>query len=730
MYILKVLVEHPTHSLDTTFDYLSNEAVMPGCRVRIRFGYQNIVGYVDDVQETSKTKSKLEDEHGFKYQYIMEVIDQKPLLNQELRLLANTLSKLTLAPRIACLQAMLPTQLKPSTSNSVGIKKRIGVELINDIPAKTPKQNEIVEYIKNNPDTLVSNIPCTKSVLDNLVKQNIIKYKEVEVYRDPYDDDLIHQEMFSLTPNQSEVVLSIKAKINNYFTALIHGVTGSGKTEVYLNLSSYIISQNKTVLMLVPEISLTPMMVKAYKKRFGKQVAILHSKLSSGQRYDEYRRIINQEVKIVVGARSAVFAPLENIGLIILDEEHDASYKQDSTPRYNTIQIARIRGKNHNCPVILGSATPSLESYSRAKKGVYDYYELPNRINKRPLPKIDVINMADEIKHHNYSLFSNAMKQAIQERIDKNEQVILLLNKRGYSSYVRCLDCGEVVKCPHCDVTLTYHKHDHKLKCHYCEYQIPYTPECPKCHSHNLKLVGSGTQKIEEQITSMFNGAKVIRYDIDTTKNKSGHQKLLNSFENHEANILLGTQMIAKGLDFENVTFVGVLNADISLNVPDFRANERTFQLLEQVSGRSGRGGKEGTVMIQTYNPDHFVLKCVQKHDYIGFYNQEMKIRRLALYPPFIHLVSIIVQGKKEDEVISSARQIKDYLTNQLVNDKILGPANSSIYKMQDIYRQRIMIKFKDSKEIYPVLQTLSDHYNKKGRKVSVVCDFNPYSQV
>lgn len=374
---------------------------------------------------------------------------------------------------------------------------------------------------------------------------------------------------------------------------MIHGVTGSGKTEVYLHLSKHVINQGKTVLILVPEISLTPMMVNVFKHRFKNQVAILHSKLSPGERYDEYRRILNKDVKIVVGARSAVFAPLEKIGLIILDEEHDASYKQETKPRYQTIQIARIRGQYHNCPVVLGSATPSLESYSRALKGIYDLYELNNRINKFPLPKIELIDMADEIRHKNYSIFSTAMKAKIQDCIDKDEQIILFLNKRGYATYVRCLDCGEVIKCPHCDVTLTYHKHDNKLRCHYCEYQRDMFISCPNCNGHNLKFVGSGTQKIEEQINSIFNGAKVIRYDVDTTKQKDGHQKLLEKFERKEANILLGTQMIAKGLDFENVTFVGVLNADISLNIPDFRANERTFQLLEQVSGRSGRGKKK-----------------------------------------------------------------------------------------------------------------------------------------
>ena len=562
------------------------------------------------------------------------------------------------------------------------------------------------------------------------MEQQAVEIVNKEIYRDPYVDNQKKESEFPLTLDQQKVVNGIIAKIDIFHTSLIHGVTGSGKTEVYLHLSKHVINQGKTVLMLVPEISLTPMMVNIFKQRFGKQVAIIHSKLSPGERYDEYRRILNDEVKIVVGARSAVFAPLEKIGLIILDEEHDASYKQESKPRYQTIQIARLRGQYHHCPVILGSATPSLESYSRALKGIYDLYKLPKRINQFPLPEIELVDMAKEIRNKNYSLFSVAMKEKIQACLDNQEQIILLLNKRGYATYIRCLDCGEVIKCPHCDVTLTYHKHEHKLKCHYCEYQVDMLSNCPNCKGHNLKPVGIGTQKVEEQLEATFTKAKVIRYDVDTTKHKDGHLKLLDKFAKKEGNILLGTQMIAKGLDFENVTFVGVLNADISLNIPDFRANERTFQLLEQVSGRSGRGQKKGSVLIQTYNPEHFVLQCVKDHDYLRFFKEEMNFRKLAHYPPYVHLVSILIQGDDESMVVQCANQIKTYLHKQLNEVMILGPANSLIYRVHDIYRKRIMIKFTNSKEIYPVLKKMNDFYNKKGNKVHVVCDFNPYSQI
>lgn len=726
MYILKVLVEHPARSLDMTFDYLSLQYVLPGCRVKIKFGHQDIIGYVESTLETTKTKEELEYEKGFRFSYIQSVIDEKPLLNDELRELASYLAKLTLAPRISCLQCMLPPQLKPSSHHSVGIIYITCVEFIEDKILKTKKQQEALQYIKDHDHLPLKDYPFSKTLLDNIEKQKAIRYVKKEVYRDPYRQKEHIEKDHPLTTLQQKVVNEVLASYRHFQTFLLYGVTGSGKTEVYLHLSRFVIEQDKTVLMMVPEISLTPMMVNAFKSRFGKQVAILHSRLSLGERYDEYRRIAGQEVKIVVGARSAVFAPLENIGLIILDEEHDASYKQDNDPRYLTSQVAKIRGKYHQCPVILGSATPSLESYSRALKGIYQLCVLPQRINQNPLPSIELIDMMSEMKAGRYGILSYKMEKAIEQCLHRHEQVILLLNKRGYAHFVRCDDCGEVIKCPHCDVTLTYHKTTNSLKCHYCDYTQPFYATCPACHGTHLQKVGTGTQKVEEYLAKRFAPAKLIRYDVDSTRQKGGHEKLLSQFENHEADIMLGTQMIAKGLDFENVTFVGVINADLSLNIPDFRANERTFQLLEQVSGRSGRGQKKGTVMIQTYNPDHFVMQCVKTHDYRRFYTEEMKIRKLAKYPPYCHLISILIQGKNEQDVQKSALDIKTYLQNQLKNVIILGPANCTIYKINDTYRQRITLKMTEINNLYPVLQTMNDFYKK--RKVNVVCDFNPYT--
>ena len=728
MYIVKVLVEHPVHSLDTTFDYLSHEPLLKGIRVWIRFGYQKIIGYVESIEETVLSQEELEKQVGFHYQYIIDVIDEEPLLNEELQDLANQLSRMTLSPRISCLQAMLPTQLKPASHQAVGMKTQLCVEVIMDQSAKTVKQQECLSFLKKHPDIPLKEVPYSRALLKNLEKQGCIQIIEKEVYRQPFS--MTHQaKHIQLTVQQQKVVdgiLSHQGKV-----ALLHGVTGSGKTEVYLTLAAHYLKNNQAVMMLVPEISLTPMMVEVFRERFGDQVAILHSRLSQGEKYDEYRRIKRQEVKIVVGARSAVFAPLENIGIIILDEEPDPSYKQESKPRYLTSQIAKIRAKTHHASVVLGSATPSLESYARALKGIYDLYELPDRINQKPLPHVEIVDMIQQTRQHNYSLFSIPMKQSIQTTIDKGEQVILLLNKRGYATYVQCQDCGEVLKCPHCDVTLTDHRSEHKLKCHYCEYMIDYPRVCPHCGSTHFKSIGYGTQKIEEEIEKLFHGAKVLRYDVDTTRQKNGHLKLLEKFRNKEANILLGTQMIAKGLDFEDVTFVGVLNADLSLNVPDFRASERTFQLLCQVSGRSGRGQKQGHVIIQTYNPDHYAITCAAKHDYVSFFHQEMKYRQVAKYPPYCHMVSILIQSKQEKWIHQVAMDVKNYLQTHSHQTIILGPAKSTIYKMQDIYRERILVKFLNSKDIYEALNNINDYYNKQQKgKVRIVCDFNPYSQI
>ena len=578
----------------------------------------------------------------------------------------------------------------------------------------------------NQGEMFLKDIPYSRSVISSLENQGLIEIYNKEVQRNPYTgNDLKVNNEITLTPLQESVVRGILQ--TSHTISLIHGVTGSGKTEVYIALTKKMLEKNKTVLMLVPEISLTPMMERIFKERFHDEVAIIHSRLSQGGKYDEYRRIKKGEARIVVGARSAIFAPVENLGLIIMDEEHDMSYKQDNTPRYHTLSIAKMRAEKNNAKIVLGSATPSVETYARAQKGIYGLFEMKERINGKPLPYCEVVDMGNEARQGNYSLLSQRMQQRLEETLNKGEQAMILLNKRGYASFIKCESCGEPIRCPHCDVTLTYHKAENRLKCHLCEYFTSVPQVCPECGSTHLKKIGYGTQKIEEELEKKYPAARIIRFDFDTTRNKNTHLKLLKDFEEHKADIMLGTQMIAKGLDFSNVTFVGVLMADLSLMVPDFRASERTFQLLCQVAGRSGRGDKQGTVMIQTFNPEHYAIKAAVKQDYEAFFKEEMLFRKKAKYPPFCHLVSVIVQSRTPKNVHLTALDISKYLKEHLEKVRIIGPQPA--FKMQDIYRERILIKYIESKPIYEQLSIIDDYYNRTRKGgVIVACDFNPYS--
>lgn len=729
MYIVSVLVEHPVHSLDTTFSYLSKVEVKTGVRVSITFNRRKIVGYVTGCEYTLLSKEELEERDGFKYQFISKVIDDEPLLNDELIQLAERMAEMTLSPRISCLQTMLPQTLKPSTHKDVGIKHKKAIRILKQGTPKTKKQAECLEFLNKEDVHFLGDLPYSRVLLNGLIDQGFVEIYDQEIRRDPYigENYLKVKTNIALTPSQQAVVDGITSKEERI--SLIHGVTGSGKTEVYLALTREILKKHLNVIMLVPEISLTPVMVKHFKSRFHADVAILHSRLSQGEKYDEYRRIRSGEVRIVVGARSAIFAPLDHIGMIIMDEEHDTSYKQENTPRYHTLQIAKMRASYHHARIVLGSATPLLESYARAKRGIYDLYEMPERINKHPLPKVEIVDMSDESRQGRYSLMSAKMVDRLQKTIDKGEQAIVLLNKRGYASFVKCGDCQEVIRCPHCDVTLTYHKKDDRLKCHYCDFTMKMPHKCPHCDSTNLKKIGYGTQRIEEEIENKIENSKVMRFDYDTTRRKNEHLRMLEAFQNKEANVLLGTQMIAKGLDFENVTFVGVLMADLTLTLPDYRSGERTYELLCQVAGRSGRGAKQGTVLIQTYNPDHYAITSAAKQDYELFYKQEMAYRKIANYPPFIHIVAINIRSPKEDQCEQAAMHIKKYLEEHLKDVRIIGPSPSTIFKMQDHYREHILIKYKDAVPVYRALKAVIDYYSRSTRgKVSVSCDFNPYS--
>lgn len=714
--VVNVLVEISHKNIDKTFDYLVpshlEEKIKIGKRVTVPFGHQTLEGFILGTNDTEYENLK----------EIIDVVDEDIVLTEELLELGKYVSNTTLSTLISAYQIMLPKALKAQNGTKINKKIVKYIELNNEeLNIKlNEKQQNIYNIVKDKKRVKKEELnKISLSSTNTLIKKNILKELEIEEYR--LDEEIELVEKYPLTLDQQRVVDDI-INDNENSTFLIHGVTGSGKTEVYMEIIEKMKEQNKTSIVLVPEISLTPQIVNRFRKRFGKTIAILHSRLSEGEKYDEYRKISRGEVDIVIGARSAVFAPFKDIGTIIIDEEHSQSYKQESHPKYNAIDVAIERSKYHHAKVILGSATPSLESYARAKKGVYKLLELKNRVNNRPLPKVEIIDMNKEKNKTSY--FSKALTDEIRNRLSKQEQIILLLNRRGYASFVTCSNCGYVEKCPNCDITLTYHKSSNTLRCHYCGYGNKRIDTCPECKEQAIKELGVGTEKVEEEISTLFN-CRTIRMDFDTTSTKGAHEKIIEKFKNHEYDILLGTQMIAKGLDFENVTLVGVINSDTSLMIPNFRSSEYTFQLLSQVAGRSGRGTKEGSVIIQTHNPDHYAIELSKTHDYIAFYNQEMKIRRELSYSPYFYMTSIKIISKDYDKAKDESTKVGSFLKDKLKDSIILGPTVCSVFKMNNLYRFNIIIKYKKEDNLYKTLNYLQEHY-KNINNVDIDIDFNP----
>ena len=528
--------------------------------------------------------------------------------------------------------------------------------------------------------------------------------------------------MYELNKFQKDALYKIEESKKD--VVLLNGITGSGKTEIYMHLIDKEIKKGKQAIMLVPEISLTPQIISRFKKHFSSTIAIFHSGLSNSEKYDEYRKILNNEAKIVIGARSAIFVPFKNIGIIIIDEEHSSTYKQDHNPKYNAIDVAIERGKYHNAKILLGSATPRIETYARSEKGYYDLVKLEKRANNAKLPKVDIIDMKDEMKTGN-NIFSRKLLENIKDRLKKNEQIMLLLNRRGYSNYLMCNNCGEVLKCPNCDITLTYHKTSNINRCHYCGYADKKYEKCPKCKEGKLKSFGIGTEKIEEEIKKIFKDVKVLRMDIDTTTRKGSHEKIINSFMNHEADILVGTQMISKGLDFPLVTLVGVINADTILNLPDFRASEKTYELISQVSGRAGRSEKEGMVIIQTFNPDNYSINYAKYHDYNGFYKEELKIRKKLRYPPYFFISLIKVGGKEFNFTYEEAKKISSYIKRYISKDMtVLGPSIGSVSKINNIYYFEIITKYRNKIKMREILNNIYE-LEENNNKIKIDIDIN-----
>jgi primosomal protein N' (replication factor Y) (superfamily II helicase) len=606
------------------------------------------------------------------------------------------------------------------------------------INTRAGKQKDVIDFFihRHKPielRTLISELKISSQTVSALVDKKILIEKELEVYRDPYQDRQFKQTYpLPLTEGQQRVILPIQQSIlsDKHHVFLLYGVTGSGKTEVYLQSIQTVLEKGKEAIVLVPEISLTPQMVHRFKGRFGDKVAVLHSGLSAGEKYDEWRKIQRKEVSVVVGARSAVFAPFENIGIIIIDEEHETSYKQEENPRYHARDVAIQRAGHFQCPVVLGSATPSLESFARANKKVYQLLSLPTRMNNQALPAVEIIDMRDELRSGNRSMFSSILFEKMKDRLEKKQQIVLFLNKRGHSSFIMCRDCGYVVNCPHCDISLTYHQSQQKMKCHYCGHEEYVPKQCPECKSEHIRYFGTGTQKVEEELGKVLPEARVIRMDVDTTSRKGSHEKLLEAFQNGKADILLGTQMIAKGLDFPNITLVGVLTADTMLHLPDFRSSEKTFQLLTQVSGRAGRHELPGEVIIQTYSPEHYSVELSGKQDYDQFYQYEMMVRKTHRYPPFYYLSLITITHEELMKVVSITEKITKYLRSKLSNNAIvLGPVASPIPKINNRYRYQCLIKYKQEPELSNALKIILDQYQQEmaSSGLQITVDLNPY---
>lgn len=718
--IIGVLVELSNKNIDRVFDYSVPDCFLDkiklGIRVKVPFGKMELEGFVVEVKDSSDIEVK----------DILDVIDDEAILNSELLELGKKMQEDTLATLISCYQIMLPKALKAKNGQVINKKFDTYYYLNKDIVCYgklSTSQEKIINLCMEKEFVLRKElVDISLSSLNTLIKKNILLEKKLEHYRLSYNEKIEPKK--ELTNDQKSVVDEVLAN-TGYFPYLLFGVTGSGKTEVYMELIEDALNKGKTSIVLVPEISLTPQMVLRFQKRFGDNIAAIHSALSDGEKYDEWRRIVKGEAKIVIGARSAIFAPLNNIGMIIIDEEHSDSYKQDdSNPRYNAKDIALLRGKYHNCPVIMGSATPSLEVFARAKKGVFKLLELPNRINGKSLPHINIVDMNEMIsktKGH----FSPVLLEAISARLLKNEQIILLLNRRGYSSFVTCKNCGYTFKCPNCDITLTYHKSSRTLRCHYCGYGTKVYDTCPECHEKSINDLGVGTEKVEEELNKLFPESKILRMDFDTTSRKGMHEKMIKAFKNHEYDILLGTQIVSKGLDFDNVTLVGVINADTSLNIPDFRSSETTFSLLAQVAGRAGRSDKEGEVIIQTFNPEHYAIQYTKKHDYLGFYNREMSIRRELKYPPYYYICYVKISGKDNKYIYEESLKITKLFHNKLINMIILGPSPCTIFKLNNIYRYGIILKYKKDEDLREVLNKVIEHY-KDNRNIKIDVNFNP----
>ena len=736
----EIIINSNARALNRIFDYIVptnlEKDIKIGSRVFVPFGNGKKLedGFVVNLKETSEFANK----------EILR-IEKSGELTENNIILAKLMSRKYFCNISDCIKLMLPpgtggkdleNRTKEKKGNFVFLKmdNEEIYSLIESGKIKSEKQKRVLEFLLENDGIYISDLEAitevSKNIIKTLEKNEYIEIVQKNIQRNPFANKEVERDVPKiLNEEQKRCFESIKFCIdNNEFSKnLIYGVTGSGKTEIYLQLIDEVIKKEKTAIVLVPEISLTPQMVDRFLARFGDNIAVLHSKLSIGERYDEWQKIVKGECKIVIGARSAIFAPVKNLGIIIIDEEHDMSYKSDMTPRYNAKDLAKYIAEKNNCPLVLGSATPDMSTMYQAKENEIALYKLTKRVNNVKLPEAEIVDLRYELASGNKSMISLKLQSEIDKNLKDKKQTILFLNRRGYSTFIMCRDCGYVAKCKNCDISLTYHQKENKLKCHYCGYEESVIKTCPNCNSKKVKYFGTGTQKLEEEVKKMFPNATTIRMDTDTVSKKNSYEEILNKFKNENIDILIGTQMIAKGHHFPNVTLVGVIAADAGLNLDDYRAVERTFQTLVQVSGRAGREEK-GKVIIQTYNPDHYAILYAQKQDYDLFFNAELNLRKMLKYPPFCDIILIRFQGENLNDIQKVSNIVyKKISPYQNENISFYKPVPAPIDKIKNQYRWRMVVKCKVNSSVLDLINyAIQDETIKKYKNVSILVDINP----
>lgn len=737
MKYAEIIIDITNENVDKIFHYAIpeniKEKICLGMRVFVPFGKGNriregyIIGFTDNTDIDEKYIKN-----------IYSLPDEYAIFNDNMIELAKFMSDKYYCSLSECLQCIMPKIIKDKTNKyaNINYEKADINEIIKNILEKNNSQSKVLKILLKNENISIYEIKnilgISLSPINTLEKNGVIKITTRKIKRDFINlDDYDKTNHLKLTIEQDNALNFIKQKIyeKTYKPILLHGVTGSGKTEVYLQLIDEVLKTGKQAIVLVPEISLTPQTVERFIGRFGKKVSVTHSRLSDGDRFEQWKKAKDNKIDIMVGARSAIFTPFENLGIIIIDEEHESTYKSESTPKYDIKEVAEKICNLTGATLVLGSATPSIDTYYKTQKGKYDLVYINNRINNN-MPDINVIDMRKELEKGNRSIFSTSLFEAIKENLKNNMQTILFLNRRGHSTFVSCRKCGYVLECKNCNVSYTYHLKEHKLICHYCNSTENVPNICPSCSSKYIKYFGVGTQKIEEQIKKYFKDARVMRMDMDTTSKKNSHQNILEDFKNHKADILIGTQMIAKGLDFKKVSLVGVIAADITLNTGDYKSSENTFQLLTQVAGRAGRADIKGKVFIQTYNPEHYSIIFAKNNDYVGFYKKEILERKIMFYPPFSNIFFIMICGENENVVMNAIKFLHKIMIyyNQKTNFYISDVAKAYIYKVNKQYRYKILIKAKEETRLKNfVLYCVSILKNKMDtNKLNIILSLNP----